>query len=50
MADRSRRARSARDVLLPAMNAVRTAADTLKGIVAEDCWPPRTYQEMLYIL
>jgi glutamine synthetase len=36
--------------LLPAMDAVRTAADTLEGIVADDLWPLPTYQEMLYIL
>jgi glutamine synthetase len=36
--------------LLPAMEAVRAAADTLEGIVADDLWPLPTYQEMLYIL
>ncbi|GKT31786.1 Type-3 glutamine synthetase, partial [Aduncisulcus paluster] len=36
--------------LLPAMDAVRAAADTLEGIVADDLWPLPTYQEMLYIL
>jgi glutamine synthetase len=36
--------------LLPAMEAVRTAADTLEGVVADDLWPLPTYQEMLYIL
>ncbi|MDY6872334.1 MAG: glutamine synthetase III [Actinomycetota bacterium] len=36
--------------LLPLMDAVRTAADTLEGIVADDMWPLPTYQEMLYIL
>lgn len=40
----------ARDVLLPGMDAVRTAADALEGIVADDLWPLPTYQEMLYIL
>ncbi|WP_088288786.1 glutamine synthetase III [Kineosporia sp. A_224] len=40
----------ARDVLLPAMAAVRTAADALEGVVADDLWPLPTYQEMLYIL
>jgi glutamine synthetase len=43
-------AHHARDVLLPAMNAVRAAADTLEAIVADDLWPLPTYQEMLYIL
>jgi len=36
--------------LLPAMEAVRAAADTLEGVVADDLWPLPTYQEMLYIL
>jgi glutamine synthetase len=40
----------ARDELLPAMNAVRSAADTLESVVADDLWPLPTYQEMLYIL
>jgi glutamine synthetase len=40
----------ARDGLLPAMDAVRAASDTLEGIVADDLWPLPTYQEMLFIL
>src|SRR6476661_6219325 len=36
--------------LLPAMTAVRAAADLLEGVVADDLWPLPTYQEMLYIL
>ena len=40
----------ARDTLLPAMTAVRTAADELEAVVADDLWPLPTYQEMLYIL
>jgi len=40
----------AKDELLPAMEAVRTAADTLETVVADDLWPLPTYQEMLYIL
>ena len=43
-------AEHARDELLPAMSAVRSAADALEGIVADDLWPLPTYQEMLYIL
>lgn len=43
-------ATQARDVLLPAMAAVRAAADALEGVVADDLWPLPTYQEMLYIL
>ena len=36
--------------LLPAMAAIRTAADELEGLVADDLWPLPTYQEMLFIL
>ena len=31
------------------MNAVRTAADKLETIVADDLWPMPTYREMLFI-
>jgi glutamine synthetase len=40
----------ARDGLLPAMASVRSAADELESLVADDLWPLATYQEMLYIL
>ncbi len=40
----------ARDELLPAMAAVRSAADLIEGVVADDLWSLPTYQEMLYIL
>jgi glutamine synthetase len=43
-------AQHAQDALLPAMAAVRAAADLLEGVVADDLWPLPTYQEMLYIL
>jgi glutamine synthetase len=43
-------AKHAQEALLPAMDAVRAAADTLEGVVADDLWPLPTYQEMLYIL
>jgi glutamine synthetase len=36
--------------LLPAMAMVRTAADSLESLVADDLWPLPTYQEMLFIL
>ncbi|GAA4557679.1 glutamine synthetase III [Pseudonocardia xishanensis] len=36
--------------LLPAMAAVREAADALESVVADDLWPLPTYQEMLFIL
>jgi glutamine synthetase len=40
----------AKESLVPAMAAVRTSADALEGVVADDLWPLPTYQEMLYIL
>jgi glutamine synthetase len=43
-------AEHARDALLPAMLAVRAAADELESLVADDLWPLPTYQEMLFIL
>ena len=36
--------------LLPAMDAIRGAADSLETLVADDLWPLPTYQEMLFIL
>jgi len=36
--------------LIPAMDAVRSAADALEHLVADDLWPLPTYQEMLFIL
>ncbi|HEY2122132.1 MAG TPA: glutamine synthetase III [Chthoniobacterales bacterium] len=38
-----------KDAVLPAMLEVRTAADSLEGLVADDLWPLPTYQEMLFI-
>ena len=35
---------------LPAMSAVRAAADELENLIADDLWPLPTYQEMLFIL
>jgi len=40
----------AMEKLIPAMAAVRAAADELEGLVADDTWPLPTYQEMLHIL
>ncbi len=37
-------AKQAQDALLPAMLAVRAAADALEGVVADDLWPLPTYQ------
>jgi len=42
-------AKHARDVVIPAMAAVRLAGDKLEGLVADDLWPLPTYQEMLFI-
>ena len=38
-----------RDDVLPAMLAVRAAADALEAVVADDLWSLPTYQEMLFI-
>ncbi|MEO2088755.1 MAG: glutamine synthetase type III, partial [Gemmataceae bacterium] len=38
-----------RDHVLPKMADLRTAADTLETMVADDLWPLPTYQEMLFI-
>jgi glutamine synthetase len=35
--------------VVPAIAAVRNAADELEGMVADDLWPLPTYQEMLFI-
>jgi glutamine synthetase len=43
-------AKHACEHLLPAMGAVRAAADALEAEVADDLWPLPTYQEMLFIL
>jgi glutamine synthetase len=40
----------AKNSLLPAMSAVRAAADTLESLIADDLWPLPTYQEMLFML
>ena len=37
-----------RDNVLPAMNAVREAADALEVLVAKDLWPLPSYQEILF--
>ena len=45
-----KRAEHAQKSLLPAMAALRAAADALESLVADDLWPLPTYQEMLFIL
>lgn len=39
----------ARDAILTAMVAVRTAGDKLETLVSDDLWPLPTYREMLFI-
>lgn len=43
------RAKFARDHVIPAMSAVRAAADKLETMVADDLWPLPTYQELLFV-
>ncbi|MFL5826307.1 MAG: glutamine synthetase type III, partial [Thermoleophilaceae bacterium] len=42
-------ARYMRDVVVPAMDRTRAAADQLERVVADDLWPLPKYQEMLFI-
>jgi glutamine synthetase len=42
-------AESYRDDVIPAMNAVRAAADELETLVDADLWPLPTYAEMLFM-
>ncbi|MFL5330445.1 MAG: glutamine synthetase III [Gemmataceae bacterium] len=42
-------AQFSRDEIVPAINAVRTAADRLETMVADDLWPLPTYREMLFV-
>jgi glutamine synthetase len=38
-----------RDEVITAMDGVRTVADKLERIVADDLWPLPKYSEMLFI-
>ena len=38
-----------RDKLIPTMNALREAGDSLEGLVPQDIWPLPTYREMLFV-
>jgi glutamine synthetase len=38
-----------RDEVVPAMTAVRTAADRLEKVVSDDLWPLPKYAEILFI-
>ena len=42
-------AKHMREHVFPALNTLRTAADKLETIVADDLWPLPTYREMLFI-
>jgi glutamine synthetase len=42
-------ARYMHDTVLPAMEAVRVAADALEKVVADDLWPLPKYSEILFI-
>ncbi|MEZ6140160.1 MAG: glutamine synthetase III [Zavarzinella sp.] len=42
-------AKYSRDEVIPAMSAVREAADALESIIADDLWPLPKYREMLFI-
>jgi len=44
-----KQAEAYRDLVVPAMTAVRTPADELETIVDADLWPMPTYAEMLFI-
>ena len=41
-------AKAYRDAVVPAMFAVRKAADALEGVVAKSYWPFPTYSELLF--
>jgi glutamine synthetase len=43
------KARHMRDNIVPAMTAVRAAADKLEKIVPDDFWPLPTYRDMLFV-
>ena len=38
-----------RDTTIPAMESVRTAADLLEKVVADDLWPLPKYSEILFV-
>jgi len=47
--DLTKHAEFMRDTVIPAMGAVREAADKLEKIVADDLWPLPKYSEILFI-
>ena len=42
-------AKYGRDAIIPALTAVREAADALEKLVADDLWPLPKYQEILFV-
>jgi glutamine synthetase len=42
-------ARYMHDTVVPAMDAVRAAADQLERVVADDLWPLPKYSEILFV-
>jgi glutamine synthetase len=42
-------AKHSKETIIPAMTAVRSLADKLETVVADDLWPLPTYREMLFI-
>lgn len=49
LAKAGKKAEAYRDLVIPAMNAVRAAADELETIVDAELWPLPSYAEMLFI-
>ena len=47
--DSQRHAEYSRDVTIPAMGAVREAADRLEKVVTDDLWPLPKYSEILFV-
>ncbi len=47
--DAVKHAKHFRDVVIPAMTALRATGDTLEGLVPHGVWPLPTYREMLFI-
>ena len=47
--DAERHAKHYRDVVIPAMHALRDAGDTIEVMMPHETWPLATYREMLFI-
>jgi glutamine synthetase len=47
--DAEKHARYFRDKVIPAMDALRDAGDSLEALVPQDLWPLPTYREMLFV-